>query len=144
MKRAVGAAVGIYGNSSSEAVYQGWSKDATNRPLVGSKRYEIGYPPGMLPPVTLFWSATMYDLPDRQLVENPIDRYSVGSNSGQLKYAADGSLTIYVQHDSPEAEKAPNWLPAPSGTFQIITRLYGPKPEVLNGAWKQPDIRIVD
>jgi hypothetical protein len=144
MKRAVGAAVGIYGNSSSEAVYQGWSKDATNQRLVGSKRYEIRYPPGMLPPVTLFWSATMYDLPDRQLVENPIDRYSVGSNSDQLKYAADGSLTIYVQHDSPEADKAPNWLPAPSGAFQIITRLYGPKPAVLNGAWKQPDIRIVD
>ena len=98
----------------------------------------------MLPPVTLFWSATMYDMPDRQLVDNPIDRYSVGSNSTQLKYASDGSLTIYVQRASPGSERDSNWLPAPSGQFSIITRLYGPKPEVLKGIWKQPDIHIVE
>ena len=144
MKRAVGAVVGIYGNSSTEAVYQGWSKDTAGQPLLGSKSYEITYPPGMLPPVTLFWSATMYDMPDRQLVDNPIDRYSVGSNSPQLKYAADGSLTIYVQLASPGPDRESNWLPAPPGPFSIITRLYGPKPEVLYGIWKQPDIRIVD
>jgi len=144
MKRAVGAVVGIYGNSPTEAVYEGWSKDTAGQPLLGSKSYEITYLPGMLPPVTLFWSATMYDMPDRQLVDNPIDRYSVGSNSTQLKYAADGSLTIYVQRVSPGPERESNWLPSPPGPFSIITRLYGPKPEVLNGVWKQPDIRVVD
>ncbi len=78
------------------------------------------------------------------VVDNPIDRYSVGSNSTHIKYAADGSLTIYVQRVSPGPERESNWLPTPPGPFSIITRLYGPKPEVLNGVWKQPDIRIVD
>ena len=105
MKRAVGAVVGIYGNSPTEAVYQGWSKDTVGQTAPRIEILRVPYPPGKLPPVTLFWSATMYDMPDRQLVDNPIDRYSVGSNSAQLKYAADGSLTIYVQRVSPGPER---------------------------------------
>jgi hypothetical protein len=45
------------------------------------------------------------------------------------------------KHDSPGKVKESNWLPAPAGTFNIITRLYGPKSEIiLTGEWKQQDI----
>ena len=43
---------------------------------------------------------------------NPIDRYAIGDRD-KLKFAADGSLTLYVQHESPGKNKEPNWLPAP-------------------------------
>ena len=33
------------------------------------------------PPVGAFWSVTMYDMPDFYLVDNPIDRYSIGDRT---------------------------------------------------------------
>ena len=41
----------------------------------------------------------MYDT-ESYLVANPINRYALGDRSG-LNYADDGSLTIYIQSDSP-------------------------------------------
>jgi hypothetical protein len=35
-----------------------------------------------------------------------------------MKKNADGSLTLYVQKDSPGADKESNWLPAPNGDFR--------------------------
>ena len=36
-----------------------------------------------------------------QLVANPIDRYSIGDRTPGLKTAEDGSVTIFMQADSP-------------------------------------------
>ena len=48
------------------------------------------------------------------------------------KIAADGSLTIYIQHESP-GEGESNWLPAPPDAFNVFMRLYWPKQEILDG-----------
>jgi hypothetical protein len=53
-----------------------------------------------------------------------------------LKTNSDGSLTIYVQHDSPGPDKASNWLPAPDGPIYMVMRLYLPKKDALDGTWK--------
>ena len=37
----------------------------------------------------------------------------------------DGSLTFYVQKESPGKDLESNWLPAPDGPF-MPSRLYGP------------------
>ncbi|MNI96574.1 hypothetical protein D3C73_1550560 [compost metagenome] len=50
----------------------------------------------------------------------------------------DGSLTLYVQHVSPGKALESNWLPSPAGRFNIVARLYGPKPQALDGTWKLP------
>ena len=55
-----------------------------------------------------------------------------------MKTNADGSLTIYVSAKSPSKDKESNWLPAPNGPFWIVMRCYGPAPEIINGAYKQP------
>jgi hypothetical protein len=60
-----------------------------------------------------FWSVTMYDAEGFQAA-NPIDRFAIGDRD-QLTYNADGSLNLYLQHDSPGADKESNWLPAPRG-----------------------------
>ena len=36
--------------------------------------------------------------------------------------------------------KESNWLPAPEGPFLMALRLYVPKPEALDGTWKQPPL----
>jgi hypothetical protein len=81
----------------------------------------------------------MYDGPTQFLVANPLNRYLLNSTMlDSFQYGADGSLTFYVQKDSPGAGKEANWLPAPDGPFYLVMRIYLPKPEVLNGTWKQP------
>lgn len=46
--------------------------------------------------------------------------------------------TIYIQSDSPGADKEANWLPAPKGPFMMAARYYWPKPELLDDIWKSP------
>ena len=60
------------------------------------------------------------------MVENPINRYSIGDRAVNLKYAEDGSLTLYIQHKSPGQDKEPNWLPAPDAPFALALRIFWP------------------
>ena len=96
-----------------------------------------------MPPVDAFWSLTMYNVPEFLLVENPIDRYSIGDRTPGLQIADDGSLTIYLQHESPGPDNQANWLPAPAGDFRPVMRMYQPKPDVLSGAYTLPAITKV-
>ena len=110
--------------------------------LDGSRyRYSITFAKGQYPPVNAFWSVTMYDGKTQLLVANPIDRYLINSPMlPDMKKNADGSLTIYVQHDSPGKAKESNWLPAPDGPIYMVMRLYWPKQGALDGTWKPPSI----
>lgn len=126
-------------NTPEEAIYMNTRQDADKLPLSGAKKYTITYEKGELPPVDGFWSITMYNASDF-FVENPINRTAIGNRTEGLKTAPDGSLTIYVQKDAPEADKAANWLPAPEGAFRLSMRLYVPKPEILSGQWTPPAV----
>lgn len=137
-KRAVAAAMGIYGNTKEEAVYVGTHMNADHEQLIGSQPYVIHFDKKDLPPAKFFWSMTMYDLPARHLVANAINRYSIGDRTKGIKYGADGSLDIYVQHTTPGADKESNWLPAPEGPYNVIARIYRPGGPVLDGTWKLP------
>src|ERR1700746_2056918 len=63
-----------------------------------------------------------------------------------MKKNADGSLTLYIQKDSPGAGKESNWLPAPDGPIYLVMRLYWPKetpPSILpagEGTWEPPAV----
>jgi hypothetical protein len=146
--RAAGAKAGIYGNAAEEAVYPLTREDATGKPLDGSKHnYTLTFPAGQLPPVNAFWSVTMYDGKSQYLIQNPINRYLINSPMlPSMKKNADGSLTIYIQKDTPGKEKEANWLPAPNDTIYLLIRLYWPKteaPSILppgEGTWKPPGI----
>lgn len=136
--RSMGALLGIYGNSSEEAFYASQQTGPDGKVLDGRRRWVLRFEPGQLPPVTEFWSVTMYNLPERLLVENSLNRYSIGDRTPGLKLGSDGSLEIYIQNENPGAAKASNWLPAPAGPFFFVARLYGPKYPVLTGRWKLP------
>ncbi len=145
LARATGAQVGILANSKEEAFYPGYEQDAEGQPLDATKhKYVLRFALGQLPPARAFWSLTMYDLPGQFLVANPLNRYLINSPMlPNLKRDADGGLTLYIQHDSPGKEKESNWLPAPNGPFIMVMRIYWPKPEALDGRWKQPSLERV-
>ena len=111
------------------------------KPDCSKNKYTLTFPKGKLPPVNAFWSVTMYDGKTQLLIENPINRYLINSPMlPDLKKNEDGSLTIYIQKDSPGKEKESNWLPSPDGPIYIAMRLYWPKEEALNGKWQPPAV----
>jgi hypothetical protein len=148
LMRAAAAKGGIYGNNADEAVYPMTRKDADGQTLDGSKHsYTLTFAAGQLPPVNAFWSVTMYDGNTQLLIQNPINRYLINSPMlPGMKTNADGSLTIYIQKDSPGKDKESNWLPAPNGPVYMVMRLYWPKtesPSVLPagaGTWSPPPV----
>lgn len=139
--RMAGAVLGIFGNSKEEAMYPVYAVDSEGQKLDGSSRYTVHFAPDQLPAANAFWSLTMYELPSSLLVANPIDRYLLNKPMmPQFVKDADGGLTFYVQNESPGDAKEANWLPAPKGPFMVVMRLYWPKPEALDGSWKQPPL----
>jgi hypothetical protein len=141
VERAVGARVGLYGNSPAEAVYPAYQADSQGESLDSAKHnYTITLPKeGM--PADAFWSLTMYDGKTRLLVDNPLNRYLINSEMvPNLRRNKDGSVTLYLQKDPPGNDKDSNWLPAPNGPIWLVLRLYLPKKAVIDGAWKAPPV----
>lgn len=139
--RAVVATVQLGSNIAQDAIYARATLDSSRQPLtgLGANEYEIRFAPGQLPPVGGFWSVSLYN--DKQcFCENPIGRHAIGDRD-ELKFNDDGSLSLYIQNRSPGRDKESNWLPAPNDSFNLMMRLYWPKKEVLEGAWKPPEVK---
>jgi hypothetical protein len=140
-----GTMAGIWGNAKQEAIYPAYYIDSSGRQLEGSSyRYTLRFAVNQLPPVNAFWSLTMYELPSRLLVANPINRYLINSPMlPDLKRDSDGGCTLLIQREFPGKERESNWLPAPNGSFLLALRLYWPKSEALDGTWRQPPLERV-
>jgi hypothetical protein len=125
---------GLIQHDLDEAMYFISYADATGQPLVGGKRYRVHFDKGQLP-ATLpmgFWSMTLYEDATLRYFDNPQNRYSLGAQLQKLKFNADGSLDIYIQPESPGADKESNWLPAPkAGRLRLNIRCYLPTPEMM-------------
>ena len=83
---------------------------------------------------------------DYFFVDNPINRYSISARQ-DFKHNADGSVDLYIQHESPGTDKESNWLPAPKDKFILMLRMYWPKdtaPSIIDGTWKIPPVKAVE
>jgi len=133
--------VGLGANLPVDAIYPMTRVDGEGKPLTGKNKYVMHFTKDQIPPVKAFWSLTLYN--DKQaFVENPLNRYAIGDRD-KLKFNADGSLDLYIQHESPGNDKESNWLPAPKDSFNLIMRLYWPKKPVLDGTWAPPPVKQV-
>jgi hypothetical protein len=141
LKRAIVTQLGLGANLPEDAVYPLNLGDEAGRPLDGSNKYTVHFDKETAPPVQAFWSITLYD-PDGFQVGNSLNRFAVSSWM-PFKYNADGSLDLYIQNENPGSAKEANWLPAPSGPFNLTMRLYSPKSEVLTGKWNPAPVRKV-
>ncbi len=136
---AVNAVLGITANVVEEAFYIWGQYDQKLKQLTGEKRYTMTIPSSF--PFTKvvspgFWSVTMYDAETKLTVENPINRYSIGSDDDMMKNS-DGSITIYLQTENPGKDRELNWLPTPKGAFYMVIRNYAPAEEAIS-ALKDP------
>ncbi len=137
--RALIATVGLGANTPDEAIYPSGITDASGALYNGANRYTLTFAPGQAPPTKYFWSLTMYD-GSGYLVDNPIDRYSVGPSHPPLVTRPDGSIVIAIQSTDP-GDPTVNWLPSPpAGNFRLSLRLYGPSKAARSGAWRPPGV----
>jgi hypothetical protein len=123
-----------------EAMYPMCEVDAEGHALDGRDSYEMHFAPGQAPQVDAFWSMTMYRRRDCLLVENPIDRYSIGDRTPGLQWLPDGSLRIRLQASDPGPGH--NWLPTPADDeFYVVLRLYQPRAAHLQMRFAYPPLR---
>ena len=133
--RAIWTFSAVGGNLAEDAIYPLAREDGEGQKLTGTNDYTLHFSKEEIPPVDAFWSLTIYDN-ESFLVANSINRYSLSSRD-EMNYGEDGSLTIYIQQESPGKDKEANWLPAPSGEIGYLAlRLYDPKKQALDGKWK--------
>jgi hypothetical protein len=143
VRRAQIAYGGLGANVIEDAFYPSAVVDAEGKPFDSAKKYVLHFTKKQVPPVRAFWSLSMYN-DNQAFADNPIDRYAIGDRD-PLKFNKDGSLTIYIQRESPGKDKERNWLPAPkSGGFSMNLRLYWPKPAALDGTWQPPPVTPVE
>jgi hypothetical protein len=144
LNRALVTAIGLGANRSRDAIYPFSPKDADGHDYDGTNKYVMRFPKGQLPPADGFWSVTMYD-PNYFFVANPINRYSISARQN-LKTNTDGSTDLYIQNQSPGADNESNWLPAPTGKFILMLRMYWPNenpPSIIDGTWAPPAAKKV-
>lgn len=139
LTRTACAKANIFVNKPNETKYFYQDLDVNGARLNGNTKYTVTFAKGEVPPVKGFWSLTMYSK-EHFFVPNQLNRYSLGTKNKNLKYNADGSLTLYVQSSPPEADKMDNWLPAPKETFSLYIRCYWPDERILNDSWNPPPV----
>jgi hypothetical protein len=97
------------------------------------------------PPTNTFWSVTVYDK-DGYPVANALNRFALGDRD-PIKFAADGSLELYLAAQSPGGVGEANLLPTPRAASNLTMRLYAPRRSALEGSWSprrccaRPDVR---
>lgn len=131
--RAEVARYGIFPLPPTESLYPRTQGDG-NTPKVLTLPSD--WPPTVKPG---FWSLTMYA--DGYLVDNPINRYSIGDRTEGVKKEEDGSLKIYIQCKDPGGDLTANWLPAPCGPYSITMRLYLPTEAAQDPSFTVPPLQ---
>jgi hypothetical protein len=139
LNRTAAAKANIFVNKPNETKYFYQDLDGQGALLTGAKSYTVTFAKDQLPPVKGFWSLTLYN-EHHFFAPNDIKRYSLGTKNKDLKFNADGSLTIYVQAEAPA--EAANWLPAPKdATFVLYMRAYWPETAITSGEWTPPMVK---
>lgn len=117
--------------------------DNQNTRLNGNSTYILRFAKGALPPVGALWSVTPYNLRQKNLVSNNLNRYAIASYSKNLNYNPDGSLDIYVSANEPRGFTQ-NWLPVPRGNFYVMMSMYNPTTDVIQGKYVLPRVQRVN
>lgn len=136
---------GILGLEAAEASYFAASVDGSNQPLGAGQSYRLHLSKGGLP-VDAFWSISLYEFVTggQYMLDNPINRYSIGDRTKGMTFNADGSLDIWLQPGDPGPEKRANWLPTPEkNRFYLMARAYQPWPEVLDPSWVLEPVELL-
>lgn len=126
----IGTAAGWGGNPEKDAKYLGVLPAKND----GSTKYRLTVKDV---PVEAFWSISVYDSTG-YFKKNDQNAYTI--NNLTAKKEADGSVIIHFGGCDGTAS---NCIPITEG-WNYTVRLYRPRPEILDGSWKFPDLVEVD
>lgn len=143
IRRAFATHTGGMWPTNNNSTYAKIFKDSDGKRLTGEQRYRFHFAAGELPPVTAFWSFTVYDPGTADLYPNAEGRYVVGSNHPETVFGEDGSLDILFSHQRPDNVEAVNWLPIPEGEFTLSARFYAPMADVLSLEYKLSPLKRI-
>lgn len=141
--RAGNALVGLMGNDPEEALYFNNFFAADGQALRGGRAYRLHFKASDIPRTDAlgFWSLTLYDAQRFQFIDNPLDRYALGSRDNLVRNP-DGSVDIYVQPTKPGGARDRNWLPSPAdGDFKLTLRIYMPTADLVS-AYRQSSLLV--
>jgi hypothetical protein len=127
VRHLIGAASAWGGNPEKDALYLNVTPEKND----GKTVYKLDVKDV---PVDGFWSISVYNAKG-YFELNPQNAYTL--NNITAKKSADGSVTIQFGGCD---TKIPNCLPISQG-WNYLVRLYRPREEILNGAWKFPEAR---
>jgi hypothetical protein len=133
-----------YGNGIGTAAYYHAFRDVHGLPLDGTppEGYVLTFPADQIPEAKRFWSITAYTPEAIELVDNPANKYEVASYTPGLQKSPDGSISVYLARELPTGVPEANWLPVPSGPFNVMLRIYGvvPGSSVADNTYVPPGI----
>jgi hypothetical protein len=115
------------------SAYLGTYYDADGNALMGGNNYSLRIEPNE--PAANFWSITVYDIENRLLIRNDIEKSGINSRQKSLIKNADGSVDFYFGPKAPEG-KGPNWVQTNKGqSYFLYLRLYGPEQPFFDQKW---------
>jgi hypothetical protein len=131
-----------YANDHSAAAYFHAFKDGLGSSLDGTdpRGYVLTFSAQEIPAAKRFWSVTAYTPEAIELVPNSANKYLVASYTPGLVTNEDGSISIYMAQQLPAGVPEANWLPIPSGPFNVMLRVYGPAGDVAAEKYVPPAI----
>jgi hypothetical protein len=132
----------LWANNAGEAVYFNTSTDGEGAALDGGTVYTMTFPKDQLPEslVRYFWSVVAVDSAEYRVIDNPIKRYLLSSQSN-LKANKDGSLTLVFAPKRPSGVPKGNWLPTPAGKgYNLTFRFFGPAQAITSGEYFPPPL----
>ncbi|WP_293363879.1 DUF1254 domain-containing protein [Phenylobacterium sp.] len=130
----------------AEAMYLQGEGPLPGKLFDGTQNWRLHFPADGHLPVNSFWSLSLYEATDDGQFffwDNPLNRYAIGDRTPGLTTNPDGSLDIWIGHESPGPGREGNWLPAPAAPFALFMRAYLPKPELLHGYYRMPALEVV-
>ena len=108
--------------------------------LDGGKNYKLVMPADV--PVENFWSITTYDLETASYIRE-IEKSTIDSTMKEVEKNADGTINIYFG-PKPKKGKEGNWLQTdPNRRFFLLSRFYGPKPELFGENFELNNIELL-
>jgi len=117
--------------------YMGAYQDKDGGWLTGGNNYRLRVPAN--PPVTQFWSASIYDEKNRQMLINGNRNMDVSSREVDVVKNADGTTDIYVGPTAPKGFEN-NWVQTKAGDgWFVLFRFYGPTEKMFDKSWVLPD-----
>ena len=121
--------------------YMGAYQDKDGSWLTGGNNYRLHVPAN--PPAKQFWSVTVYDEKNRQMLINETKRMDVSSRNPAVVKNTDGSVDVYVGPTAPKGFEQ-NWVQTKLGEgWFVLFRFYGPTEKMFDKSWVLGDFEKV-